>query len=72
MLEIQLMQEMDHENIIKLNDYFYDEEHLNLVLELADRGSLYENLQQYGNLPEDKVILYIRDVVAALEYLHNR
>lgn len=71
--EIKLMKEIDHPNIIKLVDSFgtQDGETL-LVLELAEGGNLYDKLQQYGSFPESRVVAYVKDLVNALEYLHNR
>ena len=37
----------------------------------ADQGRLLDYIVSWGNLTEDKVACYLRDVLEALHYLHN-
>jgi aurora kinase A len=42
--EIKIQRRLDHPNIIKLYWYFEDKENVYLILEYAERGSLFHNL----------------------------
>lgn len=42
------------------------------MLEYAERGSVHDQLKMYGKLPEHQVKQYVKDLIEALEYLHNR
>ena len=66
------MGELSHPNIVKLYDVLEDDEHLYLVLELAEKGQLYSKLLQKGRFDEisDKAIIV--DLISALDYLHSR
>ena len=46
--EIQISTRLEHPNIIKLYDYFDDENDIFLVLELAKGGQLYSKLMRNG------------------------
>ena len=46
--EIQISKRLEHPNIIKLYDYFDDENDIFLVLELAKGGQLYSKLMRNG------------------------
>lgn len=37
----------------------------------ADQGRLLDYIVSWGNLTEEKVACYLRDVLEALQYLHN-
>lgn len=37
----------------------------------ADQGRLLDYIVSWGNLTEEKVARYLRDVLEALHYLHN-
>ena len=69
--EIILHRELDHPNIIKLHGYLEDTENVYLVLELADRGSLFHEIRRLRKLSEDKARGYFRQVCEAVQYLHE-
>lgn len=70
-LEVQIMYKLDHPNIIKLFNHFEDNDSFYLVLELASKGQLYTRLQRLGRLEERAAAQYIREVTAAVAYLHS-
>ncbi len=70
-LEVKIMYKLDHPNIIKLYNHFEDDESFYLVLELASKGQLYTKLKKQSRLEERVAAQYIRDVVAAVGYLHS-
>lgn len=66
------MLSMSHPNIIRMHETYPDDEYVNMILELAEGGSLYDRLQQEGTFTEGRVVRCIKDIVCALEYLHVR
>jgi aurora kinase len=50
--EIQISKRLEHPNIIKLYEYFDDENDIFLVLELARGGQLYQKLMKVGRFDE--------------------
>src|SRR3989338_4994066 len=50
--EVELLQKMDHPNIIKCYSAFQSTHHMNLVLEFAEAGSLEHMLTRFGPLDE--------------------
>ena len=69
--EIEILKGLKHDNIVLLLDTFETEEHFCLVLEYA-RGELFEILQQERRFPEALVQNVGRQLVHALDYLHER
>jgi len=69
--EIVIMERLNHPHIIRHygggmmdGQYFY-------AMELLDRGSLRDRLQQHGALPWPLAALYLSQIASALQHAHN-
>uniref|UniRef100_A0A669EZY4 non-specific serine/threonine protein kinase n=1 Tax=Oreochromis niloticus TaxID=8128 RepID=A0A669EZY4_ORENI len=69
--EIRLLQNLDHPSLVKLLDTYETASSYVLVLEMADQGRFLDYIVSWGNLTEEKVALYLRDILEALHYLHS-
>ncbi|XP_070702837.1 triple functional domain protein isoform X3 [Pempheris klunzingeri] len=69
--ELNLLQRLQHPHIISLIDTYETPSSYALVLEMADQGRLLDYIVSWGNLTEEKVACYLRDILEALHYLHN-
>ncbi|XP_035038007.1 triple functional domain protein isoform X2 [Hippoglossus stenolepis] len=69
--ELNLLQRLQHPHIVSLIDTYETPSSYVLVLEMADQGRLLDYIVSWGNLTEEKVSCYLRDVLEALHYLHN-
>ena len=70
--EINIHSKLDHENIIKLYNVHDDPEHINIIMEYAPNGNLFELLSKQKNgFSEYKAFEYFIQVVNAVCYLHN-
>ena len=70
--EINIHSKLDHENIIKLYNVYEDNENINIILEYAPNGNLYELIaKQKNGFSEYKAFEYFIQVVNAVYYLHN-
>jgi serine/threonine protein kinase len=72
--EIKIMYSLNHENIVKLFNHFEDDTNVYLIIDYAPGGQLWNKLQKSPGkrLPEKEVALYVKDLVASLEYLHGK
>ena len=71
-MEINLLKKLKHENIVKYIDYISTENHLNIILEYVDSGSLSSIIKKFGPFPESLVAIYIKQVLTGLDYLHSQ
>ena len=70
--EINIHSKLDHENIIKLYNVHEDNENINIIMEYAENGNLFELISKEKNgLNESKAFDYFIQVVNAVYYLHN-
>uniref|UniRef100_A0AAR2K2S8 non-specific serine/threonine protein kinase n=1 Tax=Pygocentrus nattereri TaxID=42514 RepID=A0AAR2K2S8_PYGNA len=69
--ELNILQCLQHPHLVGLLDTFETPSSYVLVLEMADQGRLLDYIVSWGNLTEEKVALYLRDILEALHYLHT-
>uniref|UniRef100_A0A3Q3GJP7 Protein kinase domain-containing protein n=1 Tax=Labrus bergylta TaxID=56723 RepID=A0A3Q3GJP7_9LABR len=69
--ELNLLQRLQHPHIVSLIDTYETPASYALVMEMADQGRLLDYIVSWGNLTEEKVACYLRDILEALHYLHN-
>lgn len=70
--EIEIQSHLRHINILRLYGYFYDEKRVYLILEYAPQGELYKLLRRANHFDETTASKYIRQMAAALQYLHSK
>ncbi|KAI7867648.1 kinase-like domain-containing protein [Spinellus fusiger] len=70
MLEVELLKSMASSSIVQYIGFVRDEEHLNIVLEYAENGSLLSTLKAFGSLPEKLVASFTHKILNGLAYLH--
>jgi len=71
MTEINLLKNLEHRKIVKYIDSIQTEDHLNIVLEYVENGSLDSMIKKFGKIPETLVAIYVQQVLQGLEYLHS-
>eukprot|EP01087_Luapelamoeba_hula_P017991 TRINITY_DN5733_c0_g1_i1.p1 TRINITY_DN5733_c0_g1~~TRINITY_DN5733_c0_g1_i1.p1 ORF type:complete len:693 (-),score=116.07 TRINITY_DN5733_c0_g1_i1:139-2217(-) len=69
-LEIELLKALDHPNIVKYLSLIDSDNHVNMILEFIDSGSLLQIIQKFGVLPENLAAVYTGQVLEGLQYLH--
>lgn len=72
MLEIDLLKNLDHANIVKYQGFVKTPETLNIILEYCENGSLHSISKNFGRFPENLVAHYMAQVLHGLSYLHEQ
>ncbi|KAI9848159.1 MAG: hypothetical protein M1837_000833 [Sclerophora amabilis] len=72
MLEIDLLKNLDHANIVKYHGFVKSAESLYIILEYCENGSLHSICKNFGKFPENLVGLYMSQVLHGLLYLHEQ
>jgi serine/threonine protein kinase len=70
--EIEIQSHMRHVNILRLFNYFWDEDHVYLFLEMAPGGELYSLLTDRGRFSEARAAWYLKQMVEAIRYCHSK
>eukprot|EP00727_Mastigamoeba_balamuthi_P013352 m51a1_g864 putative protein serine threonine kinase (549) ;mRNA; f:811292-813592 len=69
--EIEILNKLNHPNIVKVISHSASDDHISLVLEYVDGGSLLSIVQKFGRFPENLAAIYMDHVMAGLIYLHQ-
>ena len=75
--EIAILRELNHKNIVKLEDIKATKTHYYLVMEYCNGGALSECLKKYEQLyglpfSEEIVQYLMRQIIDGIRYIHNR
>jgi calcium-dependent protein kinase len=68
--EINILRKLEHPNIMKIYEYFDDNEYIYIVSELCDQGDLLGKMQKLGSMSELVVKFLMEQILNALSYLH--
>lgn len=73
-LEIAIMKEVDHPNIVRIHEVFFGTRTVYLIMELCQGGELFTHLTTHHKrgFQETHAALLMRDMLSAVNYLHAR
>lgn len=69
--EIELLKKLNHENIVELKDFQWDDNYIYLIMEYSSGGDLSNFIKSKRCMPEHVVRKFLRQIVAAMKYLHE-
>ncbi|KAF7593131.1 hypothetical protein BBP40_012010 [Aspergillus hancockii] len=70
--ELEMLQALDHPNIVHFVDWFESKDKFYIVTQLATGGELFDRICDYGKFTEKDASQTIRQVMGAVNYLHER
>nr|AAF25838.1 serine/threonine kinase AIE1 [Mus musculus] len=70
--EVEIQAHLQHPNILRLYNYFYDDTRIYLILEYAPGGELYKELQRHQKLDQQRTATIIQELSDALTYCHEK
>ena len=66
------MKKLNHKNIVQYIDFIKQDNYIHIILEYIENGSLAQLLKKFGPLSEPLCVIYIKQVLQGLEYLHSQ
>lgn len=69
--ELSMIKNLDHPNIIKLFEYYEDEENYYLAYEYLPGGELFDYILDHKSFSETTACHFIKQILSALIYLHS-
>ncbi|CAD8110074.1 unnamed protein product [Paramecium sonneborni] len=71
MNEVQILQKLDHPNIIKIYEFYQDDRFFYIVTELCTGGELFEKIRYEGSFSEKKAAEILKQILSAVNYCHQ-
>jgi calcium-dependent protein kinase len=72
MNEVKILKDLDNPNIIKMYEYFKDENRLYIVTEICSGGELWQKVKKYIRLTEPQAKEYMKQILRAVNYIHKK
>jgi len=70
--EILIMKSVDHPNIVKLFEFFEDEDKIYIITEFCSGGQLYDKIISGGGFSENKAASIMKQLLSAIAHCHQR
>ncbi|XP_030581026.1 death-associated protein kinase 3-like [Archocentrus centrarchus] len=70
--EVNILQQIQHPNIVTLHDVYENRTDVALILELVSGGELFDFLAQKESLSEEEATQFIKQILEGVNYLHAR
>ncbi|XP_032597665.1 serine/threonine-protein kinase ULK3 isoform X1 [Drosophila grimshawi] len=69
--EIRLLRDLKHKYIVTLQDFFWDDKNIYIVLEYCNAGNLSAFIRTKKALPESTCRYFLRQLTAAVQYMRS-
>ncbi|XP_032870924.1 death-associated protein kinase 2 isoform X1 [Amblyraja radiata] len=70
--EVNILQQIQHPNVITLHDVYENKTDVVLILELVSGGELFDFLAQKESLSEEEATAFIKQILDGVNYLHSK
>ncbi|KAK3526771.1 hypothetical protein QTP70_033585 [Hemibagrus guttatus] len=70
--EVNILQHLQHPNIISLHDIYENRTDVVLILELVSGGELFDFLAQKESLSEEEATEFLKQILDGVHYLHSK
>ena len=69
--EINILRTLDHPNIVKIFEFYSNQETYNIIMEYCKGGKLYTELRNYGPFNEEYTAYVMHQIFSAINYCHK-
>ena len=69
--EINILKTMDHPNIVKIFEFYSNEEAYSIVMEYCKCGKLFSEIKNFGPFDENKAAYIMYQIFSAINYCQN-
>ncbi|XP_077423564.1 death-associated protein kinase 2 isoform X1 [Vanacampus margaritifer] len=70
--EVDILQQLQHPNVVALHDVYENRTDVVLVLELVSGGELFDFLARKESLCEEEATQFIKQILDGVQYLHSK
>ena len=69
--EVEIMKKLDHPNVLKLYEYFIDDEDVFLITEICKGGELFDRIVEKEFYPEPEAAIIFEEILRSINYIHS-
>ena len=71
-MEVEILKTLDHPNVVKVYEYFEDDQQYYIVMEYCDGGDVFDKIESAGPLTERYAAKIMKFLLSGLCYLHSK
>ncbi|OMJ87537.1 hypothetical protein SteCoe_10712 [Stentor coeruleus] len=71
-VEVEILKALDHPNILKVYEYFEDQDKYYIVMEFCKHGDAFDRLKKVLRFSEEQASRITKQLLSALNYLHGQ
>lgn len=70
--EVNVLEQMDHQNIVKLYEVYEDDVNFYLIMDLLKGGELFDEIVKRSKYSEQDAVQIMHSLLSAVNYLHRK
>ena len=70
--EISIIKNLNHPNIVKINEIFENENYYFLIMDYCSKGELFDYIVNKIRLNEEETSFFFYQIINAIEYIHSK
>lgn len=70
--EMSIIQSLHHQNVIKIQDIFENEDNFYIVMEYCEGGELFNYIVKKRRLSDEEASFFYYQIINGLEYIHSK
>ena len=70
--EMKIIKQLNHKNIIKVNEIFENNEYYFIIMEYCERGELFDYIVEKERLNEEESSFFFYQIINGIEYIHSK
>jgi calcium/calmodulin-dependent protein kinase I len=70
--EISIMKQLSHPSILKMKEAFESDEYIDLIMQLADGGELFDKIISKGHFSEQEAAVVVTQLMEGIRYMHRK
>jgi calcium/calmodulin-dependent protein kinase I len=70
--EISIMKQLSHPSILKMKEAFECDEFIDLIMQLADGGELFDKIISKGHFSEQEAAVVVTQLMEGIRYMHRK
>lgn len=72
MQEVEILKKLDHPNVLKIYDFYYDDKNFYIITEYCQGGELFDKISSAGHFNEQLAASIIKQILSGVAYLHSQ
>lgn len=70
--EVEILKRLDHPNILKIYDFYYDSRNFYIITEFCRGGELFDKINELGAFSEKTAAIIIKQILQGIAYCHAK